>query len=440
MRLVHAAHPGRDLWLGYCLNLRAPESLAELQADIAEVVLPVRDALCGAAPRAFGVGLYLPAALARALARDPAGTAALRAFLHAERLVPFTFNAFPYGGFQRDGVKREVFRPTWADQERLDYTLDVAAVAAALAPEVGDGHVSISTHPGAFGAWLTDRSLLRRCAEGLGRALAGLAELEARGGPRCVLALEAEPRASAGTSRALAEYLVFAREVAARVLRTEHGRSDDVARAVVARHLGTCLDACHAAVEFEAPDDALRLATFDGPLGKLQVSNALALPRPAERPDAVAALLALDEPRYLHQTTGKLGAELLRVEDLDELRRALEGAESQRWLAAEEWRCHFHVPIDREALDGGLATTRATADSLLALAAAEPERWGTPALHVEVETYTWSVLPGGAVRGAALAAGVERELRHALTRLGVAGWHAPGDSAEKNRAPGGDPR
>ncbi len=422
MRLVHAAHPSRDLWLGYCLNLRAPESLAQLEADLAEVVLPVRDALLGAATANFGVGLYLPAALARTLAEDAAACAALRAFLRAERLVPFTFNAFPYGGFQRDGVKREVFRPTWADPERLEYTLDVATVAAALAPELAGGHVSISTHPGAFGAWLTDRSLLRRCAEGLGRALAGLAALEARGGPRCVLALEAEPRASAGTSRALAEYLMFAREVAARVLRTEHGMDDGRARAVVARHLGTCLDACHAAVEFEAPADALHLATLDGPLGKLQVSNALALPAPGAEPAAVAALLALDEPRYLHQTTGRLGAELLRVEDLGELRAALAGPEAARWLAADEWRCHFHVPIDREALEGGLATTRATADELLALAVAAPERWGTPALHVEVETYTWSVLPGGAVRGAALARGVEQELRHALARLAVAGW------------------
>lgn len=429
MRLVHPAHPGRALWLGTCLNFRAPETLDELLRDLRETVAPVRDAL--AVPGPFGVGLYLPAVLARTLAQRAEACDALAATLAAERLVPFTFNAFPYGGFQRDGVKREVFRPTWADAARVEFTLDVARVAARLAGAragtagaVGDGHLSLSTHPGAFGAWLTDRSLLRRCAEGLGRALAGLAQLERASGPRVVLALEAEPRASAGTTRALAEFLVFAREIAARVLRAEYGASAEEAPALVHRHLGTCLDACHAAVEFEEPAEALRLATLAGPLGKLQVSNALALVAPGLDPAAVDALLALDEPRYLHQTTARCGTELLRAEDLGELRATLAGPAGASWLAADEWRCHFHVPVDAAALEGGLTTTRATADTLVNLVASDPTTWTTRELHLELETYTWSVLPGGARRGAALIAGLVAEHRHVVSLLGAAGWRA----------------
>jgi hypothetical protein len=442
MRLHHPLHPGRAVWLGYCLNLAAPEDLEDLLGDLATVIVPVRDRLGVRGP--FGVGLYLPAALARALAEDSAQCDELAAFLAEERLVPFTFNAFPYGGFQRDGIKRDVFRPTWADEARLVYTLDVARIAARLAcaravaergPKGdragnghGDGHISISTHPGAFGAWLTDRSLLRRCAEGLGRAVGALAQLELEGGPRTILALEAEPRASAGTSRALAEFLVFAREVAARVLTTERSLDRSTAARHVARHLGTCLDACHAAVEFEAPEDALRLAHFDGPLGKLQVSNALALVDPGAHPLGVDALLALDEPRFLHQTTARAAGELLRVDDLDELRSVLAGPDGERWRAASEWRCHFHVPVDREALEGGLSTTRKTADELVRAVATDLAHWHAHELHLEIETYTWSVLPGGARGGEALVAGLVREYEHVLRLLEREGWDRDGSA------------
>lgn len=446
MRFRHPLHPGRDLWLGYCWNLAAPEELEDLLGDLAALVVPLRDRLTlrdgsgRAAP--FGVGLYLPARLARTLAGDDGACDELAAYLAEERLVPFTLNAFPYGGFQRDGVKREVFRPTWADEARLQYTLDVARVAARLLAAqggLGDGHLSISTHPGAFGSWLSDRSLLRRCAEGIGRAVGALAALEAEGAPRTILALEAEPRASSGTTRALAEFLVFTNEVAARVLRTERGHDPGTAARLVERHLGVCLDACHAAVEFEEPAEALRLARLGGPLGKLQVSNALALPLPGTHPDAVAALLALDEPRFLHQTTARLGDELLRVDDLDELRERLAGPEAPRWLAADEWRCHFHVPIDRERLaarygggDGttALGTTRATADALVRLVA-QDLGGAAPALHIELETYTWSVLPGERLNGEALVEGLAGEYRHVLGLLEREGWDREGSRLER---------
>jgi hypothetical protein len=437
MRLHHPLHPGRAVWLGYCLNLAAPEDLEDLLGDLATVIVPVRDRLGARGP--FGVGLYLPAALARTLAGDPGQCDELAAALTQEGLVPFTFNAFPYGGFQRDGVKREVFRPTWGDEARLAYTLDVAKVAARLARAradtergglLGDGHVSISTHPGAFGAWLTDRSLLRRCAEAFGRAVGALAQLEREGGPRTILSLEAEPRASAGTSRALAEYLVFTREVAARVLTSERGLDRSTAARLVARHLGTCLDACHAAVEFEAPDEALRLAHFAGPLGKLQVSNALALVDPGAHSASIEALLALDEPRYLHQTTARAGGELLRVDDLDELRDVLAGPDGDRWRAAGEWRCHFHVPVDRAALEGGLTTTRATADELVRLVATDLGHWHAQELHLEIETYTWSVLPSGVRGGEALVAGIVREYEHVLRLLEREGWDRDGSALD----------
>jgi len=226
---------------------------------------------------------------------------------------------------------------------------------------------------------------------------------------RVVLALEAEPRSSANDTRELEPWLEELRQRA-------RGAELDAVR----RHLGACLDACHAAVEFERPAEALARATSHATaLGKLQFSSALALARPDDDAPGRAALLALDEPVYLHQVTGSRGGELLRATDLGELAR-----DADAWRGCDEWRCHFHVPVDlgRFGAAGGLGTTRAQADALLDAALAEPARWGTRELHVEVETYTWNLFRAAQTGVEHVLDGLERELRHVLARLAAAGW------------------
>ena len=62
----------------------------------------------------------------------------------------------------------------------------------------------------------------------------------------------------------------------------------------------------------------------------------------------------MDEPRYLHQVTGRVGGARLHVDDLPELGARLEHpAAGSDWRAADEWRCHFHVPVDLDR-DGDL--------------------------------------------------------------------------------------
>ena len=151
MLWAHPDRPDQRVRLAYCLNLHAADDLAGTLAGIRAITLPLRDRLGGAG--SFGVGMYLPASVALRLA-TPEGAdelEQLRALLEAERLDPFTFNAFPYGGFHAAGLKRAVFAPTWADAERLEFTLAVARIARALGSE--SAHVSISTHSGRFGAW-----------------------------------------------------------------------------------------------------------------------------------------------------------------------------------------------------------------------------------------------------------------------------------------------
>jgi hypothetical protein len=419
MRLVHSAHPEQAVRLAYCLNLHPADDLAGLLDGIERITLPLAERFdARTLSEGFGVGPWIPADLALSLA-SAAGArdlGRLVELLAAERLDAFTFNAFPYRAFQADGLKTGVFRPTWREPERLAYTLAVARVACAAraaSPARGrtSAHASISTHSGMLRADVRGEEDLERCAANLAQAARGLAELERERGLRIVLALEPEPRSLANDTSELPALFERVR-----------ARSQD--EASVRRHLGACLDTCHAAIEFEEPSAAWRNATRAGnPLGKLQFSSALALRDPAARPRARELLLAMDEPRFLHQVTGRSPAGLVRTLDLRELGAG--AARDPRWDACDEWRCHFHVPVDLARVGGaeeGLLTTRDAADRTLAAALADPARWGTDELHVEIETYTWSVLPSVARGTGDLVDGLEREYRHVLAVLERAGW------------------
>jgi hypothetical protein len=442
MHWHHPAHPGRRVRLAYCQNLHAAEDLAGTLAGLREVTVPLRARLARDG-EPFGVGLYLEAALAARLASDAGRTEQreLEAFLREHALEPFTFNAFPYGGFQRDGLKQRVFAPSWLEPERLAFTRSVATVAVTLARALGTssagGHVSISTHPGGFGASLGGEEDRIAIARNLARAVAFLARLEQESGARVVLSLEAEPRASCNDTAMLAAFLGRVRQWGVATLASEHGCGDDAAIALLDRHLGACLDTCHSAIEFEEPARALAAVLDHGTIGKLQYSSALALSRPAEHAEGRTQLFALNEPRFLHQVTGLGPAGRCEVDDLGELaavlgegaagasKRAAGGDRAARaqWLAADEWRCHFHVPVDLERLPGSeLRTTRAHAASVLAAALAEPERWGSDELHLEIETYTWQVLSAPARGEGSLVDGLEREYRHVFGELERAGW------------------
>lgn len=402
------------------MNVHPGESLAEIRRGVEEIAIPLRGRLAPTSP--FGVGVYLPAAVSMGL--DDAGLDELAALFADHGLEPFTFNAFPFGGFHEPGLKERVYAPDWTQPLRLDYTLSVARAAAGLVDRgvlAPNARVSISTHAGGWGASVSGPQARHACADGMARAVVELVRLAADGGPTVVLSLEAEPRSTANDSAELAEYLVVARARARRRLTEELGLDGAAAEAAAARHLGTCLDACHSAVEFEAPERSLALARLGGRLGKIQYSSALTLGTPTDHTEGRDALLALDEPRYLHQVTGRSPAGFARADDLPQLGAALQGGDASTWLACDEWRCHFHVPVDLAGLPG-LGTTRAHAERLLELALADPAAWGEDELHVEIETYTWDVLPAPARGAGALVDGLEREYRAAMAVLERGGW------------------
>jgi hypothetical protein len=144
------------------------------------------------------------------------------------------------------------------------------------------------------------------------------------------------------------------------------------------QHLGICLDTCHAAVEFEDPDESLsRLESAGIGIGKVQLSCGIQVRRFDDQ--AAKALQDFNDEVYLHQTVVKRDRKLIRYTDLPEA--------FKKEPPGGEWRVHFHVPIFRQHF-GELFGTQ---DFLQAILKRQKE--SPLSTHLEVETYTWGVLP-----------------------------------------------
>jgi sugar phosphate isomerase/epimerase len=404
---VKLALPGGP-HLTYCTNIHPGETWDEVRANLERHVLRVKAAVAPGRP--FGVGLRLSAQAAATLA-GPAELDALRAFLRESELYVFTINGFPYGPFHGTRVKEDVYLPDWLDEARLEYSDRLAELLAALLPDEPGGEGTVSTVPGAYKARVRHDGDAERMAELMIRHAAGLRRLWERTGKTISLALEPEPcchmETVDETVRFFEAHLLRAPAVA------EFGRlaglSGGEREAALRRHLGVCFDACHMAVEFE--DAAAGLAALRGAgirVGKVQVSAGLRVTLDPGDRALVDALRPFAEGVYLHQVVERRGGRLTRYLDLPE---ALEAA-ARDGEGAREWRIHFHVPLFREEL-GRFASTQDYLRGVLALL-----RRDAHAPHLEVETYTWDVLPEE-YRREDIASAVARELHWVLAELGV---------------------
>ncbi|HSF03086.1 MAG TPA: hypothetical protein VLA62_08750, partial [Solirubrobacterales bacterium] len=114
----------------------------------------------------------------------------------------------------------------------------------------------------------------------------------------------------------------------------------------------------------------------------IQISAGLRVSLTGQDAETLAALRPFAEGVYLHQVVERRGNALRRYLDLPEVL-----ARTADDTAPREWRIHFHVPLFRERL-GPFANTQDVLREVLAVVRAEPV---SP--HLEVETYTWDVLP-----------------------------------------------
>lgn len=345
-------HPdGSTVHLAYCSNVHAAEDLDGIVAQLARFAGPVRERL---ASERLGIGLWLAAPVAHQLAVDPAAVCRLGAALDAHAVEVVTLNGFPYQAFHAPVVKRAVYVPDWREPERAAYTTALAFVLARLLPDdVGSG--SISTLPlGWRTGW--DQAADRAAHDALHRLSACLDRLADQSGKQVRVGLEPEPGCTVETVAQTVEAL------------DGHDRA----------RLGICLDACHLAVQFEDPATVLALLEDAGiAVVKAQVSAALTIADPR---GAVGGRLlpGFVEPRFLHQTREVVDDRVAGCDNLDE-------AIADGLPGRAEWRVHYHMPVHAREATTTQAELRRTLAALMCGTAVTP--------HLEVETYTWGVLP-----------------------------------------------
>ncbi len=402
MELENGAH------LSYCTNIHAGESWPAVFESLKQYCVPLKAAL--SPDRPFGIGLRLSNESSVALA-DTNNLAAFKQWLEENHLYVFTMNGFPYGAFHFAVVKDKVHQPDWTTRERLAYSKRLFDILAELLPSGLDG--GVSTSPLSYKFWhktpeALEGAKMAACRNMLSLA-AHLVKLKEKYGKSLHLDIEPEPDGiledSDGFIHFYKEYLL---KEGKSILAADLGCSQSEAEAHIREHLQLCYDVCHFAVGFESPAEVIKKLESEGiRTGKIQISAALKVSLPTEigqRQLIKDELSPFNESTYLHQVTvrdqkGKLGY-------YPDLADGLAQMDDVKW---QELRTHFHVPIFAQKY-GLLASTQDEIVKTL-------EIWKNSPFtqHLEIETYTWEVLPTDLKLD--LRDSIEREMRWVLSQV-----------------------
>ena len=329
----------------------------------------------------FGVSLRLSASSAQTLVERAVERDRLKRFLDENGMYLYTVNAFPYGAFKGTLVKEQVYEPDWRSEERTQYTINVAEVLADVCP--ADISPSIQSAPLGFKPRVTGADVIASYTSHVLRVAAHLIALAARSGRTVTLALEPEPCCFLETIDETIDYFthhLYSGAGAEALARLAHIPISE-AHAALRRHVGIVFDICHQAVEFEDISASLQKLVDAGiPIFKLQEAAALHMPQVTQA--TVDALKRYSNTVYLTQTVERKNGRLTRFLNLEDAFAAWENDPGAR-----EWRTHFHVPVFLDDL-GPFRTTRFAIEEALRFHKAKPL-----SRQLEIETYTWDVLP-----------------------------------------------
>jgi sugar phosphate isomerase/epimerase len=331
--------------------------------------------------QSFGVSLRLSAASADTLVKDRAARDQLKDFLARNDMYLYTVNAFPYGAFKGTTVKEQVYEPDWRSDARARYTMNVADILAEVAPAAV--MPSIQTPPLGFKPRVTGPEVVDEFTRQLLGVTAHLVELERQTGKTVTLAIEPEPYCYLETTDETVRFFqdhMYSGASASSLARLS-GLPIAEAHMALRKHVGTVFDICHQAVEFEDIAAALQKLTDAGvPIFKLQEAAAMRVPLVTQ--ELVDTLKRYTNTIYLTQTIEKKDGRITRFLNLEDAFKAWERDPGPR-----EWRIHFHVPVFLDDL-GQFKTTRFAIEEALKVHKKNPQ-----SRQLEIETYTWDVLP-----------------------------------------------
>ncbi len=373
-----------SLQLTYCTNIHPGNGWDEVFGELQKYAPALKARLAPTSP--FGIGLRLSGVESRELLQGDR----LRSFkdwLDEHGLYVYTLNGFPYGPFHKQPVKADVHAPDWRDEERVAYTLRLIEILAYLLPDGIDG--GISTSPLSYKQWVDigDAATWERLTRNITRVAEAMVRARQEQGKLLHLDIEPEPDGLLENSSELVRFFEDCLLTSgAGTLAQSLGVSLQQAQEHLLEHIRVCFDTCHVAVAYEDPAEVLdRFAGVGIKVGKVQVSSALKVILTDDRPARTAigrTLRSFAESTYLHQVVQRNCDGTFR--QYPDLPDALPDIHDPQ---ATEWRIHFHVPIFVEKFDPLLSTQ----DDILRTFELLRERRFTG--HLEIETYTWDVLP-----------------------------------------------
>ncbi len=374
MKLNHNLH------LAYSTNIHRGRNWLETMDSLQKHTLAVRDQVCPGGW--FGIGLRLGAAAAMELS-DGKTYLEFQRWLEKNSCYVFTINGFPYGQFHGERVKEQVYLPDWTSAKRLDYTNMLFDLLAGLLPAGVEG--SVSTLPGSFKEFIKTKEQEKAIRQNLWACIDHISRLSEKSGRKLHLGIEPEPLCYLENT---AETIAFFDQM--REERNQENTTRTISffekmweerknNQLIYDFLGVNYDCCHFAVEYEEPQTAIAAFQNAGiKISKLHLSSAL---KTAVTEEARAALARFSDDIYLHQVIARGGdGKLNYFRDLPD---AL-GDRSK----FSEWRVHFHVPLHASAAPP-LQNTNDHLPGLFDLLGAYPALCP----HLEMETYTWEVLP-----------------------------------------------
>ena len=367
--------------LTYCTNIHPGYDWATTFDSLKNHVPEIKQSVSKAKP--FGLGLRLSNKASEELGLGER-LKEFQSWLAENDVYVFTMNGFPYGNFHNERVKDDVHTPDWTTPERVTYTKRLFDQLALLIPEGISG--GISTSPISYKYWHESKDATHlaftKGADHLSEIILHLYNLEANSGKYMHLDIEPEPDGMLENSDEVihffSEYLL---PLAKPILEQELGKTAEEAIAIIHRYITVCYDICHFSLAYEEPSATFeKFAKARIKIGKVQVSAALKIISDASGNDKIWEALALfDEPTYLHQVTEKIDGKVKTYNDLPIVLK--------HKATFKELRAHFHVPIFLERF-GALHSTQDHIVKVVEYLKAYPV-----SEHLEIETYTWDVLP-----------------------------------------------
>lgn len=373
--------------LSYCSNIHPGEGWQAHFDELKKNVPLIKASVSPDNP--FGLGLRLSAQAGQELS-DASALSEFKEWLQEQDLYVFTMNGFPYGDFHLKRVKDNVHAPDWTTKERLEYTKQLFDILVQLRAPGQEGGISTSPlsyrfwHNQEDADWQTKRDI---CTQHIIEIAEHLYKKENDSAVYMHLDIEPEPD---GMIEDAQEFLSWYQDellpMASAYFQKQHEIDQQQSIQIIQRYICLCYDVCHFALEYE--DHALCMNRLDQAgirIGKFQVSSALKVRLDSDPQRAQAQkqkLSEFDEPIYLHQVIAKDAAgELVKYRDL------ADAFADNNTDTHTEWRSHFHVPIFLESY-GELSSTQDDIRQVMRLHKQLPRT-----NHIEVETYTWGVLP-----------------------------------------------